>query len=140
MQSPCLNKAGIPEFTLIGLFVFSYRLRKKKKIQQYQQLSLNLWEDSLPHRFLQLRALTPSYWNLLSVVVFLFFVIKWVSFRRWGLGVRAALFVAIRDGDGGKGTGTKTVGNPDWKILKYLKSQICFSVSLIWLTFNFQSL
>lgn len=31
----------------------------------------------------------------------------------------------------GKGTRTKTVGNLDWKIFKYLKCQIHFSISLV---------
>lgn len=119
---------------LLGL-CFPYSLGKKV-IQQYQQLSLHLWEDFLPRRLLQSWALPPSYWNLLSAVSFfsLFFIplIKSVNLREWALGVWAGLFIPVKDGDGGEGNVHQNVGSCNWKIFKYLKGQVCFSISLIW--------
>lgn len=53
--------------------------------------------------------------------------------RGWALGVCVTLFIPIKDRDGreGKGRNTQTMGNLDRKTFKYLKCQICFSVSLI---------
>lgn len=128
-----------PNFTLIGAFCFPYPLGKKKIIQQYQHLSLHLWEDFLPHRFLQLRALNPSYWNLLSVGFFLFLFSLWLNDSTsedaaWMYGLLCLFLSGMRMA--GKGTCTKIVSNLNWKTFKYLKCQICFSISLIWRIHN----
>lgn len=120
-------------------FLFSLPLRKEKIIQQYQHLSLHLWEDFLPHRFLQLRALNPSYWNLLSVGFFLFFFSLWLNGSTsedgaWMYGLLCLFLSGMRME--GKGTCTKIVSNLNWKTFKYLKCQICFSISLIWRIHN----
>lgn len=52
-----------------------------------------------------------------------------VQHQRMDPGVCAALFIPIRDRE--KGEGNKHPNNLDWKTFKYLKYQICFSVSLI---------